>query len=79
VQLTHNSWQWDKFPSWSPDGTRIVFYSNRDGPAQIYVMDADGSNQRNISNNPYHDKNPVWIQSLLTPTLTMTPTLTANP
>ena len=79
VQLTDNSWQWDKFPSWSPDGTRIVFYSNRDGPAQIYVMNADGSNQRNISNNPYHDKNPVWIRSLLTPTLTMTPTLTETP
>jgi hypothetical protein len=25
-------------------------------------MDADGSRQRNISNNPYNDWDPVWIK-----------------
>ena len=31
---------WD--PAWSPDGSRIAFVSQRDGNAEIYVMDADG-------------------------------------
>lgn len=36
---------------WSPDGSRIVFQSTRDGVAcdQIYVMNADGSGQRMVS------------------------------
>ena len=31
---------------------RIAFVSNRDGNAEIYVMDADGDNQQNLTNNP---------------------------
>ena len=31
-------------PSWSPDGSKIAFYSDRDGTMDIYVMDPDGSN-----------------------------------
>ncbi|MEZ4769766.1 MAG: hypothetical protein R2844_15210 [Caldilineales bacterium] len=35
-------------PAWSPDGSTIVFSTDRDDPtnAQLYLMDADGSNQR---------------------------------
>jgi TolB protein len=52
-----------KRPSWSPDGNQIVFWSNRtDGRAQIWVMDADGSNQRIINPGPHNDWNPVWIK-----------------
>ncbi|PCI60865.1 MAG: hypothetical protein COB37_09120 [Kordiimonadales bacterium] len=39
----------DFFPSWSPDESQIVFYGHRSGEAQIYVMDADGSNVRDLS------------------------------
>jgi Tol biopolymer transport system component len=35
---------------WSPDGRQIAFTSTRDGDADIYVMNADGSDLRNISN-----------------------------
>jgi len=35
----------DANPSWSPDGSKIAFSSNRDGTYEIYVMDPNGSNQ----------------------------------
>src|SRR5262245_3632295 len=39
----------DGSPSWSPDGTKIVFYSDRDGNAEIYVMQADGSHPTRLT------------------------------
>lgn len=38
----------------------IAFTSNRDGRQQIYLMNADGNNQRNISNNPLNCYSPEW-------------------
>ena len=45
--LTDNDTQ-DFFPSWSPDGSTIVFSSDRDGAVELYLMDADGGNQRRL-------------------------------
>ncbi len=39
----------DTSPSYSPDGNRVAFESDRGGPPQIYVMGADGSGQTRIS------------------------------
>jgi Tol biopolymer transport system component len=39
----------DDQPSWSPDGTRIVFRSRRSGYSDIWIMNADGSAQRNLT------------------------------
>ena len=50
----------DMGPYWSSDGTRIAFISNRDGNNEIYVMDADGSNQTNLTNNDVYDDFPNW-------------------
>ena len=36
-------------PGWSPDGRTIAFVSKRDGNAESYVMNADGSEQRNLT------------------------------
>ncbi len=47
-------------PMWSPDGTKILFVSNQDGNDEIYVIDHDGKNQRNISNHPADDGGPCW-------------------
>jgi hypothetical protein len=61
-KLTARSNSWDKHPSFSPDGSQIVFFSNRDtGRRQLWIMNADGSNQRNLSSNQYEDWDPIWI------------------
>ena len=67
LQNLTNHRGWDGSPSWSPDGNRIAFTSKRDGHAMgghltgdIYVMDADGRNQQNITNNPSYDTSPAW-------------------
>lgn len=63
VQLTFNTWEWDKHPTWSPDGTQIAFFSNRvSGRRQIWIMDSDGSNQHNLSSNEFNDWDPVWVR-----------------
>lgn len=45
----------DSMPAWSPDGSRIAFVSNRDQQNEIYVMDADGSDQRRVLARPSRD------------------------
>ena len=40
--------------------TKIAFVSNRDGNNEIYVMDADGQNQVNLTNHPESDIYPSW-------------------
>jgi Tol biopolymer transport system component len=51
---------WDSLPSWSPDNSKIVFESNRDGKFEIYVMDSDGSGQTRLTNNTAEDYYPDW-------------------
>ncbi len=63
VQLTSNDWEWDRSPSFSPDGTQIVFESNRTtGTRQLWVMDASGQNQWQITNFPFETWEPVWVK-----------------
>jgi TolB protein len=50
----------DVSPCYSPDGSRIVFNSDRGGSQQLYVMNADGSGVRRISFGPGHYGTPVW-------------------
>ena len=39
---------------------QITFVSQRDGNAEIYVMDADGKNERRLTNNRHDDRHPSW-------------------
>src|SRR6266511_1147357 len=51
----------DRFPAWSPDGTTIVFESNRTGVFQLWLMNPDGSNQRQLTFDPTSkDQVPDW-------------------
>ena len=56
-----------EFPVWSPDGKQLAFDSNknRDGvpnsDKEIYVIDADGKNERQLTQNRTGDKYPDWF------------------
>ena len=45
IQLTTGSGQFNRQPSWSPDGSKVIFTSNRDSTDQIYIMNPDGTDQ----------------------------------
>ena len=50
----------DTDPSFSPDGSKIVFESDRGGSQQLYVMNADGSDQRRLTFSGSWYASPVW-------------------
>jgi len=47
-------------PDWSPDGTRIVYAGTGGGDWGIWVMQADGSQKRQLTSTPELDTEPVW-------------------
>jgi Tol biopolymer transport system component len=51
-----NDWE----PTWSPDGQYIVFASQRDGNPEIYLMNADGSDERRLTHDPADDWQASW-------------------
>ena len=48
TRLTHSPGP-DFDPSWSPDGTQIAFRSERSGQPEVWVMNADGTGQRQLA------------------------------
>jgi TolB protein len=45
----------ERYAMWSPDGTQVSFNSDRDGTFNLYLMDADGGNVRQLT----HEKPPI--------------------
>jgi Tol biopolymer transport system component len=50
----------NEHPAYSPDGRQIVFASNRYGDNEIFMMNADGSNQRRLTSSPGRDAHPQF-------------------
>ena len=67
TRLTNDSRD-DQYPAWSPDGRQIAFMSDQGyyqwgyyySNWEIYVMNADGSGQTNLTNNGADDWVPAW-------------------
>jgi Tol biopolymer transport system component len=49
----------DEGPAWSPDGTRIAFWSNRGGAFSIWVINADGTGMTKLTSGR-SDSAPAW-------------------
>jgi Tol biopolymer transport system component len=50
VQLTHAAGSINAgADSWSPDGSKIAYVSNKTGPYQIWTMNSDGSHQKQLT------------------------------
>ena len=58
--LTRNPNSEDRYPCWSPNGTRVAFISDRDGTPNLYVMNADGSNLKRIVTSKSVCYMPSW-------------------
>lgn len=68
-RLTTNEFN-DYSPAWSPDGSQIVFISDRDDPEadsctqscyyQLYIINADGSDERKLVGTDFSTLHPDW-------------------
>ena len=56
-----NNVNWtDEHPSWSPDGERLAFVSDRDGDREIFVLHLETGDLRQITHNDVLDSRPSW-------------------
>ena len=52
---------YNRNPFWSPNSRKIGFDSNRNGNYEIYLMDANGDNPTNLTQNPASDIGGSWV------------------
>jgi TolB protein len=63
VNLTPDSDANDALPDFSPDGSRIVFRSSRDGNTEIYLMNSDGTDLRRLTETTATNTMPSFSSS----------------
>lgn len=56
--LTRNA-AGDEGPTWSPDGTKLAFSSDRDGLVDLYAMNADGTGVVRLGDSPGQNWDPA--------------------
>ena len=49
--------------AWSPDGTTIAVFSTRDGNGEIYLIGADGTDERRLTDAPGNQFAQLWTTS----------------
>lgn len=59
TRLTYGEWD-DITPALSPDGTRLAFASNRDGPFDLYLLDLLTGETTRLTQTPAYDAHPAW-------------------
>jgi Tol biopolymer transport system component len=63
---------------WSPDGTKIAFLFGAYLKQEIYTINADGSNLKNLKNNPQNEVYNVKLNYFDRPTAATLLTITIN-
>ncbi len=59
-QLTDDAWR-DRMPRWSPDGQRILFYSDRGGKYEAWALHVDGGEAEQLTRIPGRQLfDPIW-------------------
>ncbi|MCB0556686.1 MAG: PD40 domain-containing protein, partial [Phaeodactylibacter sp.] len=62
AKLLRQGLAWESQPRFSPDGSKLLFTSDAGGGDNIWIMDADGSNARQITNESFRLlNNPAWM------------------
>ncbi len=56
---------WDLYPEWSPDGQRLIFVSNREGPFKIFIANSDGGDVRLLVDQPISLRTPFPVNAEL--------------
>lgn len=51
----------NQMPAWSPDGRQLAFMSSRDGYISVFLMNADGTEQRNLTPKREEDADSDWV------------------
>lgn len=47
-------------PVWSPDGSRLAYFSYRDGGYDLWTIKPDGGDMKKLTDGAYDDREPAW-------------------